>query len=423
MNEWFFKIIKPVADVKPEERFRTAVMFFYFFLTIALVYILKPLRNALFLSELGAKNLRYVYIGEGIFLMFVVAALVWYAKKVSRRTFYLSTLGFYASNLVLFWVFFHLKVPYLSAFFYVWVSSFTITATTQFWMLANDVYKPEAAKRLFGLIISGGSIGGIIGGMTTHRLLHSIKAEELLLVAAGVIVACAIFVAASWKSIYPENIEKAHTDILNKPSLEVGSKILLGSSYLIMLALLVIFAKMSSTIIDNQFNRMVELTYAGKEARGAFLAAFMSWLNVASFISQLFITGFCLRFLGMKTSLRILPLGLLLFCGATVLYPVLLSAALLEIFDGTVNYSIQQASKEVLYLPLTSEVRYRVKPVIDMLGFRVAKSLSGIYIAVAAPLLALPDEKLGLLVLFLVPFWLFLVWQITKKVPAAEGIS
>lgn len=424
MKDFFFKILKPVAEIRPGERLKTAIMFGYFFFTIALVYILKPVRNALFLSELGAKNLRYVYMAEGLFLFFMVAAVVWYAKKVSRRTFYWTTLLFFAANLGIFWILFHLKTPYLSAFFYVWVSSFTITATTQFWMLANDIFKPEEAKRLFGLIISGGSLGGVLGGIMTQNLLRIIKTEELLLVAAGIVICCAIFIMVFWKTIYPESVSGTPVKTERKEvTAAAGSKVLFGSAYLIMLALLVVFAKMSSTIIDNQFNRMVELAYASKEARGAFLAGFMSWMNIASFLSQLFLTGWCLRFLGMKTSLRILPVGLLIFCSMTLLYPALLSAMLLELFDASTNYSIQQASKEMLYLPLSSQTRYQIKPVIDMLGFRVAKSLSGLYIAIVAPLLALPDERLGMLVLFLLPFWLFLVWRILKTVPPGEGIA
>lgn len=404
-------------QIRPAESFKTAAMFFYFFLTIALIYVLKPARNALFLEELGAKNLRYIYMGEGLFLAAIVSLYIWLARKVPRRLFFPGILLFCASNLAIFWFLFRSPLSYLSAYFYIWVSSFSITSTTQFWMLANDIFKPEEAKRLFGLIISGGSFGGVSGGLLTRQLLKFLKTEDLLLVAAGLIVACAFFLIGVLPKIYqgPEtSFPPVHITKKTDGKIQ-DSKILLGSSYLIMLAMLVILPKMSSTIIDNQFSRMVELTYLGKEAKAAFFAGFLAWLNVASFLAQLLLTSLSLRFLGVSRSLFILPFGLVFFSGGTLVFPIITAALFLRIFDGSMNYSIQQASKEMLFLPLPASVRYKVKPIIDMLGFRFAKTLSGFYIALAAPLLGLADEKLGTLVLWLMPFWIFLVWKLRSS--------
>lgn len=400
--------------IRPAERFKTAVMFFYFFLTIALIYVLKPVRNALFLEELGAKNLRFIYMGEGLFLAAVVGLYIWLAQKLPRRIFFSGILFFCALNLGVFWFLFCHPSPYLSAYFYIWVSSFSITSTTQFWMLANDIFKPAAAKRLFGVIISGGSLGGALGGLMTRQLLGFLKTEDLLLVAAALLAACAFFLLEVWPKIY-QPAKASPAPAAKKSDKKIASsKIVLGSSYLLMLAFLVILPKMSSTIIDNQFSRMVELTYVGKEAKAAFFAGFLAWLNAVSFLVQLLLTSLSLRVLGVSRSLFILPLGLALFSGGTLFYPAMAAALLLRVFDGGMNYSIQQASKEMLFLPLPAPVRYKAKPVIDMLGFRFAKMFSGFYITLAAPLLGLADERLGVLVLWMIPFWLFLVWKIRR---------
>ncbi len=87
-------------------------------------------------------------------------------------------------------------------------------------------------------------------------------------------------------------------------------------------------------------------------------------------------------------------------------------AVALKITDGGFSYSVQQAAKEVLYLPLSSEARHRVKPIIDMLGFRAAKSLGGFYIFAATTFFGLPAGKLEWLVLGLMPLWLLGVWRI-----------
>jgi ATP/ADP translocase len=418
--------LKPIFEIRPEERFKTFLMLLYFFFTIALIYILKPVRGALFLGELGAQNLRYVYMGEGIFLIFVVAAYVFLSKRMPKKVFFTTILLFFASNLVLFWFLFHAHVPFLSAVFYIWVASFSITMTTQFWIMANDIFKPHEAKRLFGLIISGGSAGGVVGGLMTQRLAYVMRTEDLLLVAAGIVIVCVVINWIAWKKI-PEASAMANVSARTQAqtaSSPLGAdsstthhssrKLLMGSSYLIMLALIVLITKMSSTIVDNQFNRVVELTIQTKEARTAFLGGFMAWLNALSFFMQLFVTSLCLRYIGIGFSLIILPLGMGAFSFMSLLYPVLGMGLALKMYDGSISYSVQQASKEVLFLPLSSELRYRIKPVIDMLGFRGAKTFAGLYIALCAPLFGLSDEHLGALILILIPFWLYLVWNMRK---------
>ncbi len=387
-------------------------MFLYFFLVITAVYIIKPVRNALFLDALGAQNLRFVYMGEGVFLIFVVAAYVHLAKMVSRKILHAGVLLFFITNLIAFWFLFHTHSPVLVGLFYVWAASFSITLTTQFWTLANDIYSTSEAKRLFGIIISGGSAGGIVGGLLTGQAVHWMPTEDLLLVAAGILGLCLALMVLLWKVLprglmEPEPIEK-------ETSTESPIKLLLGSPYLLMLAGIVIFAKMASTIADNQFNRVVEMVIVGKEAKTAFFGVFNAWLNGFSFFMQFFMTGLCLRYLGVSRSLWMLPVGLAIGSGFTFFSPVLLASVLLKMYDGSMNYSIQQATKEVLYLPVPSAVRYRVKPVIDMLGFRAAKSLAGVYIAIFAFLFAIPDEKLGILVLSLIPFWLFFLWRMKR---------
>ncbi len=416
------RCLKPIVEIHPGERLKTFLMFSYFFLIIALIYILKPVRSSLFLDEMGAQNLRYVYMGEGIFLIFFTIAYVQFAKRVSKRWFYLGILGFFLSNLCLFWLFFRLKIACLSAYFYIWVAAFTITMPTQFWTLANDIFNPNEAKRLFGLIISGGSIGGVLGGLLTHHAAHWLKTEDLLLVAAFVLLLCMFLIGFLWTKIgnTPSSTGAVDAEGHGKVKSSAESlhhsifKIFLGSSYLLMLTGIVIMAKMNATIIDNHFNGIVAQTVIGKEAKTAFFGGFFALLNVFSFLMQFLFTSLCLRYLGIGFSLRILPVGLALASLLSYIHPVLGTAIILKLYDGSANYSIQQASKEVLFLPIPSALRYRVKPVIDMLGFRGAKTLAGLYILAGASLFHLKDDRLSILVFAIAPVWLFLVWRMKK---------
>lgn len=403
---WNF--LNPV-DIRKGEGTKTLLMFLYSFITIAVLYILKPVRSALFLEELGSENLRYVYLGEGLFLLVVTWVYVQLAKRFPKKFLFIGALLFFVTNLILFWWLFRARAPYLSAFFYIWVACFSITSVTQFWTLANDIFDPLEAKRLFGLIISGGSAGGVLGGLLTNRAVRWMPTEDLLLISAFLLLGCVFLVSRLVGYIPASSIR---TERGQKP-LETQStrKLFLNSPYLWILAGVVLMAKVASTVVDNQFNAIVEDHLVGKQAKTAFFGGFSAALNIVSFVMQLCGTSLSLRFLGIGISLMLLPIGLTGASLLTFLYPVLSTATFLKIFDGSMNYSIQQASKEVLYLPLSSSVRYRTKPVIDMLVFRVSKSLGGLLIILLAPLFAIPNERVGVLVLGLVPFWLFLVWK------------
>ena len=396
-------------DIRKGEERKTLLMFLYFFFTIAVLYVLKPVRSSLFLEELGSQNLRYVYLGEGLFLLFVTWAYVQLAKLLPKKVFFIGVLLVFISNLILFWWLFHIKIPYLSAFFYIWVACFSITSVTQFWTLANDIFDPQEAKRLFGLIISGGSAGGVLGGLLTNRTVRWIPTEDLLLLSAFLLIGCIFLILLLWGYV-PSSVG---TPTRGAKPIEPEStrKLFLTMPYLWMLAGVVLMAKVASTIVDNQFNAVVELHLVGKEAKTAFFGGFSATLNVISFVLQLCATSVSLRFLGIAISLLLLPIGLTAGSLFTFIYPVLWMGTVLKIFDGSVNYSIQQASKEVLYLPLSSGVRYRTKPVIDMLVYRVSKSAGGLLIILLAPLFSIPNDRIGILVVILAPFWIILVWK------------
>lgn len=411
--------IKRFFDVRKDEIAKTVFMAGYFFLTIALVYILKPIRSSLFVEELGAENLRYAYMAEGIFLVFVVACYIQLSRMLPKKVFFPVILGFFATNLVIFWFLFEMKIPYLSGIFYVWVDSFTITMTTQFWLLANSIFTTEQGKRLFGIIISAGSIGGIAGGFITSNAVNYIKTEDLLLVTAALVGLCVILTLATEALEFKSNYDEFTAGDKDPEAPDAGDsvfKIFFKHPYFIYLTLLVIIPKIASTIIDNQFSASVEVLISGKEARTAFFGSFMGWLNMAAFFMQLFATGPLLRAFGIN-SLWILPIGLAALCFGSWVFPVFAMVAALRVFDGSVNYSVQQATKELLFLPIPGALRPRVKPVIDMLGFRLAKTLGGVYITAAMALIGLHHKHVGFLALGLVPVWALVLVAIKKEYP------
>src|SRR3990167_4449513 len=96
MLETITRFVQPVVQIRREEWRKTILMFLYFAFTIATLYILKPVRSSLFLTFQGAEHLRYAYVGEGVFLIFITFGFIQLSKRVQKKNvlFFITT-GFF----------------------------------------------------------------------------------------------------------------------------------------------------------------------------------------------------------------------------------------------------------------------------------------------------------------------------------------
>src|SRR5215203_2264777 len=67
---------------------------------------------------------------------------------------------------------------------------------SQFWMLANEIYDARQAKRLFGFIGGGASLGGATGAALLAFAVKEVGTDNLLLVSAAILIACIVIVMA-----------------------------------------------------------------------------------------------------------------------------------------------------------------------------------------------------------------------------------
>jgi thiol-disulfide isomerase/thioredoxin len=188
--------------------------------------------------------------------------------------------------------------------------------------------------------------------------------------------------------------------------------------YLRYLLLLVVVAKAVSTVIDYQFNGLVELAMAGKEARTALFGLFYTVLNVTSLAVQLLLTSRLFNRLGVRRSLAVLPVGLAVGLIGLLIIPGIAVAGLVALYDRSLNYSLGQTGKEVLYVSVPSEVRYQVKPLIDAAAFRLAQGLAGAGLLLAQHLGHLPPQAFGFLAFLLIVIWWLAIHRLQAVQPA-----
>jgi len=138
----------------------------------------------------GVRNLPYLFMGT---LTAMLIANPLYAAIVARfpmRRFVGITYGFFAVNLLAFYVLWRLKVAEVAVgrTFFVWTSVFNLFVPSVFWGVMADTFHQAQAKRLFGVIAVGGTAGAVSGAAITSFLVERVGVANLLLVSATFVV-------------------------------------------------------------------------------------------------------------------------------------------------------------------------------------------------------------------------------------------
>ncbi|MBI4356026.1 MAG: hypothetical protein HY597_06240 [Candidatus Omnitrophica bacterium] len=421
MRRLLARLSATVMELRAGERRKAWLLFAYFFCTITAYYVIKPVSRSLILGELGSKLVPHADLLVVLIMGPVVALFARLVDWLPKPRLLDSVLVFLILNLVGFWLLLQNPLlPGVSAVFYLWVSIFSVLVVTLFWLVANDLFHPRVAKRLYGFIGTGGILGGITGGLIAARGAAWFGTENLLLLSAGFLTVSLVLVHRLWRlAEHPTDPGAAAEPPAARERYDDDPqgffRLLFTTRYLWLLLLIVGIGKTVATLIFYQFNPLIEAAFPLTDQRTAFLGGFYASLNATSFLVQFFVTSWCLRTLGVTVGLLLLPIGLLLGSVGLLLAPSLLVAAGTELYDGGLSYSLNQSSKEVLYLPLSRSVRYKVKPFIDMVVFRFAKSLAAFLSILCITIWHWPVRALSLLTIPLIVVWIRVVWEMRRE--------
>lgn len=415
-REWMAHAIREwwgtLTDVREDERWPVVLMMLYGFLAMTSYYVVKPARNALFVERLGAENLPYVYIITAAVVGVVMVVYSRYVERIGHRALLLGTLAFLAANLLGFrWLL--LRETFLvSGIFYVWGKLYPLLLVSQFWLVGNLLFSTRQAKRLFGPIGLGLIVGGIVGSSIAGSAADVLGTENLLLFAAVILGGCALLVLA---------LEPHMRGTQGSSGRLVGDlsgdavKLLFQSTHLRWIATILLVTILVTTLIDWQFNRAVEIYVLGEDAKTEFFGRFFLGLNVASILVQLLVTSFVLRRWGVGVALLALPAGLLAGTLGILVLPVLLTATLAKGAEGALRYSLDQSTRELLFLPVPRDVKYKVKPLIDLAVYRGGTGLGGLVLLLVTNGLGFGLRGVGVVAGLLTLGWMAATFRMRRE--------
>ncbi len=369
----------------------TAGFICHFFIMTA-YYVLKPMRSSVFLSTWGKEYFAYFLIANAVASF--VASIVFsrLADTTTKRMFITGIQGFFIATIIGFWVYFYftpikgvISAPtlMLSAGFILFVNCFVLFTVTPFWSLVNDLFAPEQGKKLFGFIGAGGTLGALCGSQLTNGLAKRLGTMNLLPVSAGILaLTIPLFLylmrmGGIAEREEEERAKRAKEKSKKKPSGGAlqGLKIVIERSYVAKIATVVVLSTFCMTVIDYQLHVAVADELTKLDQQTAFFANAHKWIQLVSIPVHLVLTPLLLSYLGVGAALSLLPLGLIV--GSVCILTKASLNTLFFVFIATfaLHYSVNQVSKELLYVPCGDDVKYKAKAFIDIFGYRLGPVL------------------------------------------------
>ena len=358
-------------------------MFFFFLLSS--YFVLRPIRDAVAAAS-GVRNLPWLFAGTlAVTLIFnpLFSGLV--VRFPIRRVIPISY-QFFVANLA--------RVLRGAArswgagegstvgrldrrTFFVWTTVFALFNTSIFWSLMADAFRSDQAKRMFGFIGVGGTLGSIVGSAATATLAQKIGAVNLLLVSA-VLLELAIFTVVRFPlqaqgggmaARRRRRGDDRDGDVIGG-SVWAGFTQVARSPYLLGICAFLILYTLGSTILYFAQADIVGRTYADTSARTAVLAKLELAAQVLTVITQVFFTGRIIRWLGLAVTLALLPAMSILGFGALGAIPTFTTLAIFTVLRRASNFALTNPAMEVLFTVVPREDKYKAKNIIETFVYR-----------------------------------------------------
>ena len=430
------------TEVKQGESASALLLALNIFLILTAYYVLKPVREALILAGGGAEVKSYAAAGQALLLLAAVPVYGWLASRVPRRVLINGVTLFFVGCLLVFYGLAQIHVP-LGVAFFLWVGIFNLMVPAQFWAFANDIYTPDAGKRLFVIVAFGASCGAVVGSYLDALLIGSLGVYQLMLVAAGILTLSLLLTNGVDSR---ERARRRGSDLAGTGQqaedepLEGGNAfaMVLRNRYLLLIALLMLVLNwvnttgeyiLGRTVLATAEQAVADGTAGGQSVEqfiGGFYANFFTVVNLAGLLLQLFVVSRVLKYLGVGIAISILPIIAMGGYLIAAFYPVLTMIRWAKTAENATDYSLQNTVRQVLFLPTTREQKYKAKQAIDTFFVRVGDVLSAILVFAGTTWLAFSTQSFALFNVALVVVWLvlaILVGRHYKRLTAAPPTS
>jgi ATP:ADP antiporter, AAA family len=416
------RMLRLAADVRAGEGLTATLLCLNVFLILMAYYVLKPVREALILSEGSAAQKTYLSVVEVFLLALIVPIYGRLVKRLNRRLLINTVTGFFVLCLIAFYALGH-SGAHLGIAFFLWISIFNLMIVAQFWSFANDIYSKDEGERLFPVVGFGASLGAVVGASLAGGVIERIGVLELMLIGAGLLVGQVLltnFIDAR-EAKRPRQSARAES----APAKRGAFGLVLRTRYLLLIALMLTLHNTVKTTGEFLLGQTVQESAARevsasepddvKRVIGSFYSNFYMWVNMVGLLLQLLVVSRIVRAFGVPVAVLILPLVSFGAYGIIAFAPFLNAVFVAKVGENSTDYSLNNTVRNMLFLPCTTEQKYSAKQAIDSFFVRLGDVGAAAVVFVGTTWMSLGTREFAIVNALFVVLWLGLAWQIGRN--------
>jgi AAA family ATP:ADP antiporter len=317
------------------------------------------------------------------------------------------------------------ELPFVGVIFYIWVGIFSLSIIAQFWSYGNDIYSQDAGNRLFPIIGIGAIVGSPVGAWVAGRLFHAHVSPHLMLFLAAALLSLTLifYLVVDRKLTNPAGA--AMVPASREPlGFTNAFRLVFTSRYILVIALLLIVLNIVNTTGEYILSKLV-VTYASEVAAtdsafdksayiGAFYGNYFFWVNVLAVLLQAFVASRLVKRFGLAGVLFALPVIALGAYGFIAIGATLVIVQWAKTAENSVDYSLMNTAKQLMWLPTTREQKYKAKQAADSFFVRLGDLFAAFVVFAGTAWLTLDASGFALVNLGFIIVWLVLAWWLVK---------
>jgi len=335
--------------------------------------ILRPVRETMGLTS-GVEKLPELFWAVFVVMLAAQPLYGWLTARFPRSVFLPWVYGFFAANLLAFYLWFRLQEDHtwIARAYFVWVSVFNLFVVAAFWSLMADVFNREQAGRMFGFIAAGASTGGFIGPVIDRYLAVPLGTINLLPISAGLLLLSLVFMTRviAWQRGQAAAGAAAATDRALGGSAFAAFRQVARSPYLLGIAVFVFLLTWVTTFLYLEQQSLVAKAFASRDEQTRFFATVDLCVQAGAFVIQLFVFGRLFRWFGLTVMLVSVPVLMVIGYSLVALVPTFMPVVVLLAARRVGDYAISRPCRDSLYTVVTREEKYKAKSLIDTFVYR-----------------------------------------------------
>jgi len=354
--------------------------FFLLFCVLGGYFAVRPVRETIG-TVLGRHATQNLWVFTALFAILIVPFYGWLVGRVRRSVLLPSIYGFMSLAFFLTaQIFGDGKMdPMVARVFYVAISVMNLLLVSAFWSFILEMLSSEQAKRLFGFIAAGGTLGALLGPSATAAFVKIIGNAGVLYLGAGMYLVAIVLsrvLLAQWRLIAPQaasgltQLSDRERALGGNPF--AGFMLVLRNPYLLGIALFIAGISAINTFLYFEQLDQVEQKFEELAARTQVFASLDVTVQSLVIVTQLTLTGFIATRIGVIALLVTVPFVMVF--GLTVYavfgtFSVMAAAMVLRRWG---EYAFIRPGREMLFSKVDKESKYKAKNVCDVAVYRIA---------------------------------------------------